>query len=89
MVLSLRSLLYLRGLFLSEWSLNDTTWSPKWLDDLLDVYGEVVCNVQSGLDSPVQSGGLGPLLDRFLVVVTLLLGLGRHFMTWVDGCIRF
>ena len=32
----------------------------------LDVYGEVVSNVQSGPDSPVQSGGLGPLLDRFL-----------------------
>jgi len=48
-----------------------------------------VCNVQSGPDSPVQSGGLGPLMDRFLVVVTLLLGLDRHFMTWVEGCIRF
>ena len=54
----------------------------------LDVYGEVVCNVQSGPDSPVQSGGLGPLLDRFLVVVTLLLGLGRHFMTWVRAWTR-
>ena len=55
----------------------------------LDVYGGVVCNVQSGPDSPVQSVGLGPLMDRFLVVVTLLLGLDQHFMTWVEGCIRF
>ena len=54
----------------------------------LDVYGGVVCNVQSGPDSPVQSGGLA-LRGRFLVVVTLLLGLDRHFMTWVEGCIRF
>ncbi|CAB4413043.1 unnamed protein product [Rhizophagus irregularis] len=31
-VLSLRSLLYLGGDFLSGWSLNDTAWGPMWLD---------------------------------------------------------